>query len=105
MAQCPACGNEINEDFGLIECSQCKAPLIVQLDGSLQMAGGENKTGVHGALHDLIIDENPDQHEAIQIQVHDIEPTIVTASNPDLGPENSPVPEESFPPAPHSQEA
>jgi hypothetical protein len=36
MPQCPVCAAEISDDFGLIECSNCKTPLLVQMDGSVQ---------------------------------------------------------------------
>ena len=36
MALCPSCQNELPDDFGLIECGNCKAPLIIQMDGAVQ---------------------------------------------------------------------
>jgi len=36
MPQCPVCQSEVPDDFGLIECAECKTPLVVQMDGSVQ---------------------------------------------------------------------
>lgn len=35
MAQCPACGIPLNDDFGLVECSRCGAGLFIEFDGQV----------------------------------------------------------------------
>ena len=40
MSQCPLCAAEIKEDFGLIECPNCSAQLIVHMDGRVEYSGG-----------------------------------------------------------------
>lgn len=34
--QCPVCANDIQDSFGLIECSQCKTMLVADIDGNLK---------------------------------------------------------------------
>jgi hypothetical protein len=44
LAQCPACGNQLNDDFGLVDCARCGAALFIEFDGSVQRrdeVGGE----------------------------------------------------------------
>lgn len=36
MPQCPICNAEIKDDFGLVECGECGAPLIVHVDGRVE---------------------------------------------------------------------
>lgn len=35
MAQCPACGNLLNDDFGLVDCPSCGAGLFIEFDGQV----------------------------------------------------------------------
>jgi hypothetical protein len=42
MSQCPVCGAEITEDFGIVECSGCQAQLIIHLDGRIEHAGSKS---------------------------------------------------------------
>ena len=47
MSQCPVCQTAVPDDFGLIECTGCKTPLFVQMDGSVQsMAEKSHVTSV-----------------------------------------------------------
>ncbi len=39
MSQCPVCSQTITDDFGLIECENCGAQLIVHIDGSVEFSG------------------------------------------------------------------
>lgn len=39
MATCPLCNAQIPDDFGLIECGSCHAPLIVHMDGKVEFSG------------------------------------------------------------------
>lgn len=39
MAKCPNCQADLPEDFGLIECASCAAPLFVELDGEVRVSG------------------------------------------------------------------
>lgn len=39
MAQCPVCASSIADDFGLIECGECGAHLIVHMDGRVEHSG------------------------------------------------------------------
>ncbi len=41
MAHCPVCNSVVPDEFGLIECSECKSPLFVQMDGSVQSMSSE----------------------------------------------------------------
>lgn len=41
MSQCPLCAAKITEDFGLIECPNCSAQLIVHMDGRVEYSGGQ----------------------------------------------------------------
>lgn len=41
MSQCPLCAAKITEDFGLIECPNCSAQLIVHMDGRVEYSGGK----------------------------------------------------------------
>ncbi len=42
MGQCPLCFASISEDdFGLIECGSCSAPLIVHMDGRIEHSGAQ----------------------------------------------------------------
>lgn len=41
MGNCPNCGAVVNEDFGLAECTKCKAQLIVHMDGRVEVQGEE----------------------------------------------------------------
>lgn len=41
MAQCPSCGSDVDEDFGLVNCQSCGAVLVVEMDGSVRSADSE----------------------------------------------------------------
>jgi hypothetical protein len=36
VAKCPVCSANLKDDFGLIECAQCGAALVVELDGTIK---------------------------------------------------------------------
>jgi hypothetical protein len=40
---CPQCGNQINEDFGVVTCSKCQSVLFVDMEGNVQVteSGGD----------------------------------------------------------------
>lgn len=62
MPQCPVCQSEISDDFGLIDCPQCKTPLFVQMDGSVQsMASGApadfSQEPLQDNIADVLVDE------------------------------------------------
>ncbi len=37
MVNCPVCQNPIDEDFGLVTCSSCGTPVLIELDGGAQI--------------------------------------------------------------------
>ncbi len=39
MSVCPKCNTEIDEDFGLVDCSGCGVAVLVGIDGEVQVAG------------------------------------------------------------------
>ena len=39
MAQCPNCSASITDDFGLTECANCHAQLLVHIDGQVEFSG------------------------------------------------------------------
>jgi hypothetical protein len=41
MAQCPVCHAQIADDFGLTECENCAAQLIVHMDGRVEHSGAQ----------------------------------------------------------------
>lgn len=64
MPQCPVCQSEVPDDFGLIDCPECKTPLFIQLDGSVQSmqaeTAGEPSAPVEAPqdnIADVLIDE------------------------------------------------
>ena len=64
MPQCPVCQSEISDDFGLIDCPQCKTPLFVQMDGSVQSMGSGGEVSNAGYeepaqdnIADVLVDE------------------------------------------------
>lgn len=36
MAHCPVCNTPLNDDFGLVDCSQCGTGLFIEFDGSVK---------------------------------------------------------------------
>lgn len=38
MGKCPVCQHPVRDDFGLIECENCKAQLLVHIDGTVEHA-------------------------------------------------------------------
>lgn len=42
MAQCPRCGQSIEEDFGMITCPGCSTILFVDYEGNLQASGEQS---------------------------------------------------------------
>lgn len=44
MVQCPICGAEITEDFGIVECHSCQAQLVIHIDGRVEHAGAVDST-------------------------------------------------------------
>lgn len=50
MAQCPLCAAQIPDEFGLIECAQCSAQLIVHMDGRVEYSGAKVVTGEISAV-------------------------------------------------------
>lgn len=38
MGKCPVCQHSVPDDFGLIECDNCKAQLLVHMDGTVEHA-------------------------------------------------------------------
>lgn len=41
MGTCPVCSSPVTDDFGLIECGNCGAQLIVHVDGRVEYSGSE----------------------------------------------------------------
>lgn len=41
MGSCPVCSSAVADDFGLIECSNCGAQLIVHVDGRVEYSGSQ----------------------------------------------------------------
>ena len=39
---CPSCGQDINEDFGFVTCSQCGALLVIDMDGNASLGDQEH---------------------------------------------------------------
>lgn len=40
--QCPRCGHQFEQDFGLVTCSQCQAVSVIDFDGTARLADQEN---------------------------------------------------------------
>ena len=36
-ALCPQCGTSLDQDFGVVSCSQCHAVLVIDLDGQIEI--------------------------------------------------------------------
>ena len=43
MGQCPQCEASIDSGFGILNCPKCNILLIVDLDGTVQIAGGSDE--------------------------------------------------------------
>lgn len=86
MAQCPVCHNELPDDFGLIDCGNCKTPLIVQFDGSVIAANQEPP--VEAAPPPLPADPIP----AEPIPDFEFAESPPTESHPEPEPEPAPEP-------------
>lgn len=41
MATCPVCMHPVSDEFGLIECGECGAQLIVHMDGRVEASGAQ----------------------------------------------------------------
>ena len=44
MANCPNCQNELPDDFGLLECSNCNASVFVGMDGEVVHGGSSSSS-------------------------------------------------------------
>ncbi|MCJ8276047.1 MAG: hypothetical protein HRT44_05640 [Bdellovibrionales bacterium] len=44
MVNCPACNNEVNEDFGMVTCPHCKAVFMIDYSGKIQYGNEEEAT-------------------------------------------------------------
>jgi hypothetical protein len=54
MANCPVCDAPVKGDFGLIECDQCGAQLLIHVDGRVEYSG--NQTGMSHVEDGLPLD-------------------------------------------------
>lgn len=59
MAACPNCQTELPDDFGLLECSNCRASVFVGMDGEIiQGSDGEtNQSQAEAALSAAPVEE------------------------------------------------
>ncbi len=44
MPNCPLCQTSLKDDFGLVDCPGCQAPLFIDMDGSVVSAAGASPT-------------------------------------------------------------
>lgn len=91
MAQCPLCAAEIAEDFGLIECANCSAQLIVHMDGRVEYSGGQESPSdpepIQGKIEEVGADfefgEPPQEFEAAPTRTN--LPSESVEDLPDIG--------------------
>ena len=91
--KCPKCGTEIEQDFGLVTCSNCTSVFSVDVDGNAQIAGEEFHQNTQTAQ---VIEaagdaetETPVPEEPLQFAT-EIEPVAESEPEPELEPELEP---------------
>lgn len=58
MAVCPQCGNSLEQDFGVVSCSQCQAVLFIDMDGNVHFSG-ENQQAQADSPNENVTAEAP----------------------------------------------
>jgi len=80
VAQCPNCGNQLNDDFGLVECARCGAALFLEFDGTVQ-----RRDGVAGRTPPPPSSSSPSEGEKISFEASEFlgNPETDLLINPD----------------------
>lgn len=68
MLKCPACDNTLDQDFGMVTCSNCNAVLMIDISGHVRTATDEP---IH---HDEFTDPLDDETEAPEASMTEAEP-------------------------------
>ena len=56
MAQCPRCGESIEQDFGMVTCPSCSTILFVDYDGNLQASADRPAENVADELAESVVE-------------------------------------------------
>lgn len=112
--QCPKCGTELTQDFGLATCPKCTAVLSIDVDGQVQLASEDfhqnTNTNMQAPAPHAMELETPPQEIVQEIQAAPIEPSYsmepvspipetIQEANHEIAPEMSaePLPVETEP--------
>lgn len=83
MAICPLCQNALPDDFGLIECSQCGAPLFVDMDGNVEHQGAEVVEEPVEEASEPMDAFHSDDFQPVTMDSEPAEPEFVETDNPE----------------------
>src|SRR5262245_42386479 len=108
MGICPVCNARVADDFGLIECENCNAQLIVHVDGRVEYSGGQEASHVAppedlGDLPELPENLTPEPESLPDVEenpIHHFASEAVAESQPEEPPPLEPPP---IPPADEPQ--
>lgn len=88
MLQCPVCENPLDQDFGMVTCSNCQAVLMVDYSGQVQVGGEVNDVEEPAVdsveeisvLSEDIVDEHNLLSEPLVEENHFVEDSVVSDS-------------------------
>ncbi len=94
MAKCPLCAAQVQDDFGLMECANCGAQLIVHVDGRVEHSGDQGEAKVASGTQ---VFEFGEAAREIEIDPHRPEKTMAGIAPGDLVPPQSDADEFELP--------